>query len=60
LFAVVDVWDALSFDRPYRRAWQPQRVRNYLRSQAGRHFDPDMVEAFLPLPEIQTVLSDSN
>jgi putative two-component system response regulator len=52
LFAVVDVWDALSFDRPYRRAWDQNRVLDYLRAQAGKHFDPQMVGAFLAMPEV--------
>ncbi len=55
LFAVVDVWDALRSDRPYRAAWDEARVRAYLREQAGLHFEPCVVEAFLnqvlpPLP----------
>lgn len=49
IFAVVDVWDALRSDRPYRQAWPPEKVRAYLRSQAGIHFDPSVVEAFLEL-----------
>jgi HD-GYP domain-containing protein (c-di-GMP phosphodiesterase class II) len=49
LFAVVDVWDALSFDRPYRRAWPAEKVRAYLAEQAGRHFDPEVVPVFLEL-----------
>lgn len=51
IFAVVDVWDALRSDRPYRKAWPEERVRAYLREQAGIHFDPEVVEAFLRLPE---------
>lgn len=47
IFAVVDVWDALSTDRPYREAWPQERVVGHLRSQAGTHFDPDVVDAFL-------------
>jgi len=47
IFAVVDVWDALSYDRPYRKAWTQEMVRDYLRAQAGKHFDPDLVEPFL-------------
>lgn len=47
IFAVVDVWDALSSDRPYRRAWPPEKVRAYLEDQAGKHFDPRVVEVFL-------------
>ena len=47
LFAVVDVWDALTHDRPYRRAWPEDRVRAHIRSEAGTHFDPHAVEEFL-------------
>ena len=46
LFSVVDVWDALRSDRPYRPAWSEDRVRDYLRTQAGTHFDPVAVELF--------------
>ena len=49
IFAVVDVWDALSYDRPYRKAWTQEMVRDYLRAQAGKHFDPDLVGPFLDL-----------
>jgi PAS domain S-box-containing protein len=47
IFAVVDVWDALTSDRPYRKAWQENKVRDYIREQSGRHFDPKIVEVFL-------------
>jgi putative nucleotidyltransferase with HDIG domain len=46
LFAVVDVWDALRSDRPYRPAWPEARVLAYLHQQAGTHFDPQIVELF--------------
>ncbi len=46
LFAVVDVWDALRSDRPYRNGWPDAEVRRYLREQAGHHFDPRAVELF--------------
>src|SRR5204862_625403 len=49
IFAVVDVWDALRSDRPYRRGLTAEEVQNYIRSQAGKHFDPNVVEAFLRL-----------
>jgi putative two-component system response regulator len=49
IFAVVDVWDALSYDRPYRDAWPREDVLQYLRDQAGAHFDPKIVESFLRL-----------
>jgi PAS domain S-box-containing protein len=49
LFAVVDVWDALRSDRPYRPAWSADKVREYIREQTGRHFDPKVVAAFWAL-----------
>jgi GAF domain-containing protein len=49
IFSVVDVWDALSHDRPYRSAWSHQQVIEYLREQSGKHFDPEVVEKFIPL-----------
>ena len=47
LFAVIDVWDALRSDRPYRLAWPEDTVRAHLTSLSGTHFDPDAVKAFL-------------
>jgi HD-GYP domain-containing protein (c-di-GMP phosphodiesterase class II) len=47
LFAVVDVWDALRSDRPYRTSWSAETVRKYIRERAGSHFDPQVVEIFL-------------
>ena len=51
IFAVVDVWDALRSDRPYRPAWDEGKVREYIRSLAGSYFDPNVVDIFLNLPE---------
>lgn len=51
IFAIVDVWDALLSDRPYRKAWDNKKVMDYLRSQSGTHFDPMVVEEFLKLIE---------
>lgn len=47
VFAVVDVWDALSSNRPYRQAWPSDRVQSYLLENSGRMFDPRIVEAFI-------------
>ena len=47
IFAVVDVWDALCSDRPYRKAWPEEKARLYIQDQAGKHFDPHIVEIFL-------------
>jgi PAS domain S-box-containing protein len=49
VFAVVDVWDALTNDRPYRPAWPANRVREHIHKGAGTHFDPQVVEAFFKL-----------
>ncbi len=46
LFAIVDVWDALRYDRPYRLGWPEEKVTEYIRSQAGTHFDPKVVNLF--------------
>jgi putative nucleotidyltransferase with HDIG domain len=56
IFAVVDVWDALSSDRPYRPAWPEDKVREKLLEESGRHFDPTIVPVFLAALES----SDSN
>ena len=47
IFAVVDVWDAITSDRPYRKAWSKEEVIRYIQEQSGRHFDPEVVKAFL-------------
>ncbi|RME89853.1 MAG: HD domain-containing protein, partial [Anaerolineae bacterium] len=51
IFAVVDVYDALLSDRPYRKAWPREKVLRYLKEQAGKQFDPYIVEVFLKLIE---------
>jgi PAS domain S-box-containing protein/putative nucleotidyltransferase with HDIG domain len=47
IFAVVDVWDALRSDRLYRTSWSEEKVREHLRSMAGTHFDPHVVDVCL-------------
>lgn len=49
IFAVADVYDALTSDRPYRKAWPKEKALAYLKEQAGRLFDPEVVAAFLDL-----------
>jgi putative nucleotidyltransferase with HDIG domain len=49
VFSVVDVWDALISDRPYRAAWTKQQARQYIQDQANRHFDPQVVRLFLEM-----------
>jgi PAS domain S-box-containing protein len=47
LFAVVDVWDALRSDRPYRSGWPEEKVIEYIKAESGTHFDPQAVRVFL-------------
>jgi putative nucleotidyltransferase with HDIG domain len=47
LFAIVDVWDALTTDRPYRKGWPKKKALQYIQEESGKHFDPKMVEIFL-------------
>ena len=47
IFAVVDVWDALTSDRPYRKAWPKEKTIEYIKSQAGKHFDPQVLAVCL-------------
>ncbi|MBI9044624.1 MAG: PAS domain S-box protein [Anaerolineaceae bacterium] len=47
LFAIVDVYDALSSNRPYREAWPHNKIIEYIQEQSGDHFDPSVVEVFL-------------
>src|SRR5437016_14008835 len=49
IFAIADVYDALTSDRPYRKAWPKDKALAYIREQAGKHFEPDVVEKFLQL-----------
>jgi HD-GYP domain-containing protein (c-di-GMP phosphodiesterase class II) len=47
LFAIVDVWDALRSDRPYRQGWTEEKVIEYIKSLSGTHFDPNAVALFM-------------
>lgn len=49
LFAVIDVYDSLAHDQPYRLAWGNEEILEHMRENAGKHFDPTMVEPFLAL-----------
>jgi PAS domain S-box-containing protein/putative nucleotidyltransferase with HDIG domain len=51
IFAIVDVWDAVTSDRPYRMAWPKEKAIQYLISESGKHFDPDIVKVFLGMIE---------
>ena len=49
IFAVVDVWDAITSDRPYRKRWSNERALEYIQEQSGKYFDPQVVGFFLKL-----------
>ncbi|MCL4530215.1 MAG: GAF domain-containing protein [Chloroflexi bacterium] len=49
LFAVVDVYDALTTDRAYRKAWSREKTIEYIISESGKHFDPAIVDIFLKM-----------
>ena len=49
LFAVVDVWDALRSDRPYRESWSKEKTRAYILGQSGKHFDPRVANNFVDI-----------
>ncbi|MDP1545559.1 MAG: PAS domain S-box protein [Anaerolineales bacterium] len=49
LFTVVDVFDALSSDRPYRKAWPRKEIFRYIEEKSGKHFDPKIAKIFLEM-----------
>jgi len=49
IFAVVEVWDALTSNRPYRKAWTKEESLEYIQEQNGKYFDPQVVARFLKM-----------
>jgi PAS domain S-box-containing protein/putative nucleotidyltransferase with HDIG domain len=49
LFAIIDVWDALTSDRPYRAAWTENEALTYIKDQSGHYFDPTVVDVFFEM-----------
>ena len=54
IFAIIDVFDALTSDRPYRPAWARNKAIDYILEQSGAHFDPNVVDVFMKLLETTT------
>jgi putative nucleotidyltransferase with HDIG domain len=52
IFPVIDVWDALISDRPYRKGIPKDEVREHIKADSGKHFDPRIVEAFLAMGDL--------
>jgi PAS domain S-box-containing protein len=59
IFAIVDVWDALLSDRPYRPRMKPEQVLDYIEAGAGTQFDPDIVRVFLRLERESAIAGGS-
>jgi PAS domain S-box-containing protein/putative nucleotidyltransferase with HDIG domain len=57
IFSIVDVWDALLSDRPYRKAWPIKKAITYIKTQSGKQFDPEVVKVFFNLVEKQPVIA---
>jgi putative two-component system response regulator len=55
LCAIVDVWDRLSSDRAYGKAWPKEKIKGYIEGQSGCHFDPGVVDLFFHAQEELTV-----
>lgn len=51
IFAIVDVWDALISDRPYRKAWSKEKALAHIKEQSGKHFDPQVADVFSKMIE---------
>jgi len=52
IFAVIDVYDALTSDRPYRKAWSREKTLEHIKTNSGTHFDPKVVEAFINFQQV--------
>ncbi len=52
IFSIVDVYDALTSDRPYRKGWSREKTLEHIRELSGSHFDPQVVDAFLKMGEV--------
>jgi HD-GYP domain-containing protein (c-di-GMP phosphodiesterase class II) len=59
IFAVIDVWDALTSNRPYRDAWAEEKAVKYIIEQSGLQFDPDVVEKWIEVFDIPDRLKSS-
>jgi putative nucleotidyltransferase with HDIG domain len=55
IFSIVDVWDALTSDRPYRKAMDPVEVQHYIRGQSGIFFDARIVDVFFGLGDVSSL-----
>ena len=60
IFAVVDIWDALGSDRPYRPAWKKEDIMKYIQDISGKHLDPKIVSVFLNIMETDNLVDTAD
>jgi PAS domain S-box-containing protein len=58
IFAVIDVYDALCSNRPYRKGWKKGDVCSYIQAESGKHFDPDVVDLFYAFLQCEKIAQD--
>lgn len=58
IFTVVDVWDALTSDRPYRTAWKEEEALSYIEANSNIEFDPDVVREFIAIVNQETLATE--
>ena len=56
MFALIDVYDALSNDRPYRKAWRKKKVLRYFEEESGNMFDPILADVFIDMIKEDTIV----
>jgi len=56
IVALADVYDALVSKRTYKESWEDERVLDFIESEKGRHFDPELVEAFMDIYDVITAI----
>ena len=49
IFTIVDVWDALNSNRPYRKSWPKAKIIEYLKERSGKDFDPNIIKEFIKM-----------
>ena len=60
IFSLADVYDALTSDRPYRKAWSQKKALDYIKEQNGKHFDPAIVDIFLRIIKNELIHHDGD
>ncbi len=58
IVALADVYDALVTQRVYKSPWSEEMTLGYIKDQSGKHFDPEVVEAFLAIYEVIAAIRD--